>query len=548
MLRPILGEAESSTLTKKAEDGAPRVRTIAPMGAPPAPPPPPPPPQSAREILRLEATQLPSYRRFVSKHILPDEHARHEFVQESLKFGALADQLDAANGNQGRHGVAATPAAAAAAALAESSPSVAPPYLLSADGALGEAWRPSALATATTPDEEAIDLPPRYALLLRGVASLLDDTPYSLHRFVLRLEALLFGKVSREGVLSASGVPCAHCGDVPPTSTLLCTQCERGLRDCGCEEPVPLCEACNLAGVARAYRRAATTRARCGRPSRCGATRALASTGHARGRRCRRTRRWRSARHVSQTTAPIACALCTRTPSSPLPPTRRQTRLHDAAEGTVVNEEELRIGHLPGCKGKREAEKPSSSRLAVRGRRLTAAEHEKLDALSHTEAFALERRNSRASEVRTPADWVAKQGMRACAMKRPREDPGWVRCVLPAIPSQQLPAKVSYLPPHGLQRYKRPPPKVKRDVVEEEPGAVGVEPDDEEDDGAAAAAAAAQSSGQIRRRGGPPQRGRRGQGRADLGAARRVSVEGEATRLATSSSCRIAILSMFSKF
>ena len=47
-------------------------------------------------------------------------------------------------------------------------------------------------------------------------------------------------------------------------------------------------------------------------------------------------------------------------------------------------------------------------------------------------------------------------------MKRPREDPGWVRCVLPAIPSQQLPAKVSYLPPHGLQRYKRPPPKVKR--------------------------------------------------------------------------------------
>ena len=80
-------------------------------------------------------------------------------------------------------------------------------------------------------------------------------------------------------------------------------------------------------------------------------------------------------------------------------------------------------------------------------------------------------------------------------MKRPREDPGWVRCVLPAIPSQQLPAKVSYLPPHGLQRYKRPPPKVKRDVVEEEPGAVGVEPDDEEDDGAAAAAAAAQSSG-----------------------------------------------------
>ena len=69
-------------------------------------------------------------------------------------------------------------------------------------------------------------------------------------------------------------------------------------------------------------------------------------------------------------------------------------------------------------------------------------------------------------------------------MKRPREDPGWVRCVLPAIPSQQLPAKVSYLPPHGLQRYKRPPPKVKRDVVEEEPGAVGVEPDDEEDDAA----------------------------------------------------------------
>ena len=310
---------------------------------------------------------------------------------------------------------------------------------------------------------------------------------------MLRLESLLFGKVIREGVLYANGVPCAHCGDVPPTSTLLCTQCERGLRDCGCEEPVPLCEACNLAGVARLPEGGHDPSAlRPPIPLRCNTcsgiywsrARPPVPTDAVAKRAPRLTDNSLDRVRVVHPYALVAS-----------PADEEATRLHNAAEGTVVNEEELRIGHLPGCKGKREAEKPSSSRLAVRGRRLTAAEHEKLDALSHTEAFALERRNSRASEVRTPADWVAKQGMRACAMKRPREDPGWVRCVLPAIPSQQLPAKVSYLPPHGLQRYKRPPPKVKRDVLEEEPGAVGVEPDDEEDDGAAAAAAAAQSSG-----------------------------------------------------
>ena len=93
------------------------------------------------------------------------------------------------------------------------------------DAALDKAWRPCVLGECE-PGSALADIPPRYALLLRATAALLDDEPNRLHKSVRRLEALLFSAGSRSGGQPAACVPCTHCGDVPTTDQLLCAECD----------------------------------------------------------------------------------------------------------------------------------------------------------------------------------------------------------------------------------------------------------------------------------------------------------------------------------
>ena len=485
-LRVPLGTAEARALTHA---GLPSLSASSRLDPVPAAV-----PRSAREGLALSCAQFATYRHFISRHILVADHPRLELQEEATAMGMLADRIDArahggthgggvqgggtdggvngggrtgggtsggagsgtgggagsgtGGGSSGGATAAGTPTDTSAEDTSSTHPPV--PYVLSADSATGMARRPSVVGVCV-PEDAPAELPPRYALVLRSAAALLDDSPSAVHASVLRIEAFAFPKAAREFGTSASGIACAHCGDVPPTSELLCAVCDETLAKCSCHEVVPLCTTCDRAGVARRANGDGhdPTHLRARIPLRClrcdgvfwdsrrpeappaePTDPAAPSSGHGRG-------------------APPRTSLAVSRFGVDPPPGGHS----DSENGSNP----MTLGHTPACI---RAKGPNQTPPA---RALTPEEHTALSELAGTLDYEYARRQSFATETRVPAD------LHRGKCPQPRALPGWARCTLPAAAG--LPSSVRYAPPTmgGLSfKYKTAPRGVHRadgDVV-----------------------------------------------------------------------------------
>ena len=227
-------------------------------------------PASVLPTLLLDDTRLAAYTQFVAAHILLDDHPRPEIMQEAralesdaTRYPHLRDAPTSAAppslAPPRTTGQAAAGASTAAGGGGEarqpgggtsSEARLPSEYELSADFALGEAWRP-AVVGRYQPD--AAELPPRYVLLIRGAAAVLREHPSVVHEAVVQLESALFSKHTREKAEPAYGASCAHCGRTVASDRGRCVGCDTRLRECGCapRDVLPLCEPCQGAGVAR---------------------------------------------------------------------------------------------------------------------------------------------------------------------------------------------------------------------------------------------------------------------------------------------------------
>ena len=202
--------------------------------------------RSVREIFTPGRAQLPSYRRFVSRHVLVGEHPRVELHNEATVISLLANRLDCGSlragwaelappvpwdvppvtslgtavpsdvNPSGVVGAARTVTASSSwADAAAPTPRPRMPYLTPTDFDLVSAWRSSRIGSCAQ-GTACAEMSPRYTLLLRGAAALLGDAPTALHKSVLRMECFFFRREAREARRRCSS--CAQYSDGPKMS------------------------------------------------------------------------------------------------------------------------------------------------------------------------------------------------------------------------------------------------------------------------------------------------------------------------------------------
>ena len=209
-------------------------------------------PADVRQAVQVASSHLPAYLDFVRANILTERPKRKEMQVEEDGLLALATALEAEQpAAQQQPAERELPVQQPAPRLAaiDGGPGAEHGYLIGAEGCSGRWHRPSNLSNTL--------MPPRYALLLRGLACLVHGDWQNVRRAMASLERTVLGRFQKFEPRPAVGahLACLHCGDRVGKEGLRCVRCYKSYSACQCPTTLPLCTRCDEAGVARSTSR-----------------------------------------------------------------------------------------------------------------------------------------------------------------------------------------------------------------------------------------------------------------------------------------------------
>ena len=209
-------------------------------------------PTDVRQAAQVASSHLPTYLDFVRANVLNERPKRKEMQVEEDSLLALAAALEAEQpAAQQQPAGCELPGQQPAPRLAaiDGGPGAEHGYLIGAEGCSGRWHRPSSLSNAL--------MPPRYALLLRGLACIVHGDWQNVRQAVASLERTVLGRFKRLEPRPAVGdhLACLHCGDRVGKEGLRCARCSKSYSACQCPTTLPLCTRCDEAGVARSTSR-----------------------------------------------------------------------------------------------------------------------------------------------------------------------------------------------------------------------------------------------------------------------------------------------------